>query len=271
MNAAAVTAAVIITGASSGIGRDIARLAAKDGHTVVLVGRNEHALHALASELHTQGSIAKTLALNLEMPDAFARIDEALATHGLYCDILVNSAGFGVFGPVATADKDLQLALIDVNIRAVTALTLRFLPGMIERRRGGIINVGSITAYAPGPNMAAYCASKAFIRSFSAALSAEVAGTGVTVTCLTPGVVRTAFFERDSMGRPRTRLLKILPRGEVVRTAEAGWNAFKAGKSIVVPRLIDKVVIAICSMLPDRVLARLASALQQDRQARTRA
>jgi short-subunit dehydrogenase len=269
MNEAVASPAVVVTGASSGIGREIARLAAKDGHTVVLVGRSERPLHALAAELQAQGSTAKTLALNLESPDALVRIDELLAASGLYCDVLVNSAGFGVFGPAAKADRNLQIALIDVNIRAVTALTLRFLPAMVERRRGGIINVGSITGYAPGPYMATYCASKAFIRSFSAALSAEVAGSGVTVTCLTPGVVRTAFFDREPMGQRQGRLLKILPRGDVMMTANIGWKSFKAGKSIVVPRFIDKFVIAVCSMLPDRALARLVSSLQRNRQADT--
>ena len=143
---------------------------------------------------------------------------------GLYCDVLINSAGFGVFGLVTEANEDLQLALIDVNIRAVIALITRFLPGMIERRRGGIINVGSITGSAPGPYMASYCASKAFIRSFSAALSQEVSGTGVTVTCLTPGVVRTAFFDRESMGGKQSRMMKLLPRGEVTMTAERAWR-----------------------------------------------
>jgi short-subunit dehydrogenase len=266
MTAAAAQPAVVVTGASSGIGRAIARLAAQDGYAVVLVGRNEDALQALADEL---GARARTLPLHLEKPDAIPRIEALLAECGLYCEILVNSAGFGMYGPVATADQNLQLTLIDVNIRAVATLTSRFLPGMIERRRGGIINVGSITGYAPGPHMAAYCASKAFIRSFSAALSAEVAGTGVTVTCLTPGVVRTAFFEREPMGHGQTRLMKILPRGDVTVTARAGWQAFKAGKSIVVPRLIDKFVIAVCSLLPDRALAWLVNALQRRPQARS--
>ena len=261
--------AVVVTGASSGIGREMARLAAKDGHSVLLVGRNEPALREVAMELEARGVAAKVLPLNLESPDAVIRIDEVLASSDLYCDILVNSAGFGVFGSVAEADKGIQLALIDVNIRAVVALIAQFLPGMIERRRGGIINFGSITGYAPGPYMAAYCASKAFIRSFSAALSAEVAGTGVTVTCLTPGVVRTAFFDREPMGQKQGRLMKILPRGHVMRTAEAAWQGFNAGKSIVVPRFIDKFVIAVCSMLPDRALARLVSALQRNRQARS--
>jgi short-subunit dehydrogenase len=106
-----------------------------------------------------------------------------------------------VFGPAAHAGRGEQLGLLDVNIRALTDLTLRFLPGMIARGRGGVLNLGSITGYAAGPNMAAYYASKAYVNSFSAALAAEVAGSGVTVTCLAPGVVRTAFFERCSVGQ----------------------------------------------------------------------
>jgi uncharacterized protein len=255
--------AIVVTGASSGIGREIARLAAEDRKPLILVGRSEVELQKLADELRTQGTVAHTLSLDLQHQDAISQIEALLSAHGLYCDVLVNSAGFGVFGGVLEGDGNLQAQLIDVNVRAVVALTLRFLPGMVERRRGGIINLGSITGYAPGPYMAAYCASKAFVRSWSAALSAEMAGTGVTVTCLTPGVVRTAFFNRQAFSS--NRLLKILPRGDVGPAAKAAWAAFKAGKTIVVPRFIDRFIIWLCWILPDRFLIWLVSALQRMR------
>ena len=155
------------------------------------------------------------------------------------------------------------MRLIDVNIRALTDLTLRFLPGMVARRRGGVINLGSLTAYAPGPTMAAYFASKAYVKSFTAALAAEVAGTGVTVTCLSPGVVRTAFFSRCHV--THTRLFKLAPRTNADATAEAGWRGFKAGRRLVTPRLMDRVIAAFCAIVPDSVLLRLVFALQRAR------
>jgi short-subunit dehydrogenase len=263
MNAAVGRPAVVVTGASSGIGRELARLAAADGHSLLLVGRDQSALDVLAAELSRGDGRAVALAVDLKPPEAIDRVADCLNSHGLYCDILINSAGFGTYGAIAEADPELQSTLIDVNVRAVSSLIGRFLPGMVERRTGGIINLGSITGYAPGPYMAGYCASKAFIRSFTAALAAEVAGTGVRVMCLTPGVVRTAFFDRAPMNRPRNRLLKILPRGDAVHTAKIGWKAFAAGKSVVVPRAIDRFIISLCTLLPDRVLARFVSWLQR--------
>lgn len=263
MNEAARRPAVVITGASSGIGRELARVAAEDGHTLMLVGRDEPALRQLASELSKPSSAPIFLTLDLQQSDAVDRIEACLAEHALYCDTLINSAGFGIFGPVAGIDQAQQLGLIDVNIRAVTSLIGRFLPSMVERGRGGIINIGSITGYAPGPYMAAYCASKAFIRSYSAALAGELAGTGVRVMCLTPGIVRTAFFDRPPMGQMRNRMRKLLPRGDAVRTARRAWRAYHSGQSIVVPRPIDRFIIGICSLLPDRVLTRLVRWLQQ--------
>jgi uncharacterized protein len=263
MNSVTGAPAIVVTGASSGIGREIARLAAQDGKPLILVGRSEVELQKLADELRTRGIVAHAMSLDLEAQEAVSQIEAVLSAHDLYCDVLVNSAGFGVFGGVLEADRNLQAQLIDVNVRAVVTLTLRFLPGMVGRRRGGIINVGSITGYAPGPYMAAYCASKAFIRSWSAALSAEVAGTGVTVTCLTPGVIRTAFFNRQAISP--NRLLKILPRGNVTDAAKAAWAAFKAGKTIVVPRVIDRFIIGLCWLLPDRFLVWLVSTLQRMR------
>ncbi len=222
MTAAATGApAVVITGASSGIGREIARVAINDGHPLVLLGRSESALAELVQELAEIRPDIPVHPLRAELQSklAVAQLEALLATNNLICEVLVNSAGLGSFGPVAESDNDILAELIDVNIKAVVELTLRFLPGMIARGRGGIINLGSITGYAPGPDMATYCASKAFVRSFYAALSAEVAGTGVTVTCVTPGVLRTRFFDREPM--KQSRLMKILPRGNTAGAARA--------------------------------------------------
>ena len=192
-----------------------------------------------------------------------ARIERELAERGVYCDVLINSAGFGVFGPAGETSPRDQLDLVDVNIRALTEMTLQFLPGMIARRRGGIINLGSITGYAVGPNMSTYYASKAYVNSFSTALSEETAGTGVTITCLAPGVVRTAFFERCAVGQ--SRLMKMMPRSDAAFTAEAGWRGFKAGKPMVIPRGINQFAVGVCRMLPRSVITRFVGALQRPR------
>jgi short-subunit dehydrogenase len=253
----------VVTGASSGIGRAIARVAARDGEFVLLVGRSQPALDELKAELTTGGAQAAALAVDLSAPGALAQIERALSQRGLYCDVLVNSAGFGVFGPAAEAPRAEQLALLDVNIRALTELTLRFLPEMMTRGRGGILNLGSITGYASGPNMATYYASKAYVNSFTSALAAEVAGTGVTVSCLAPGVVRTAFFERCAVGQ--TRLMKLMPRSSADDTAEAGWRGFKAGKAMIVPRWINQFSVAVCRLLPRSLIVRFVAALQRPR------
>jgi short-subunit dehydrogenase len=255
--------AIVVTGASSGIGQALARVAAREGSFLLLLGRSQAALDELAAELGRSGAQSATLAIDLLAPDAMARIERELAERSLYCDVLINSAGFGVFGPAGATSRDDHLDLVDVNIRALTELTLRFLPGMIARRRGGIINLGSITGYAAGPNMATYYASKAYVNSFSAALSEETAGTGVTVTCLAPGVVRTAFFERCAVGQ--SRLMKLMPRSSAAHTAEAGWRGFKAGKSLVIPRRINQLAVGVCRVLPRSLITRFVGALQRPR------
>jgi uncharacterized protein len=253
--------AIVVTGASSGIGRELARLAARDGLVMVLIGLTPEALDELAAELATAAVEAHALPIDLTDGDAGQRIENKLTEIGVYCEVLVNSAGFGIFGAAADTDRDTQLKLIDVNIRALTELTLRFLPGMIGRRRGGILNVGSITGYVPGPNMSTYYASKAYVRSFTAALAAETAATGVTVTCLAPGVVRTAFFDRSGIGQ--TRLFKMAPRANAPEIAATAWRAFKAGKRLVIPRLIDRVIVTVSNFLPNAIVLRIVARFQR--------
>jgi short-subunit dehydrogenase len=255
--------AIVVTGASSGIGRAIAQVAAREKCFLLLVGRSQRALDEVFAELEAEGAPAAVLSVDLLAPGALDAIENALRDRGLYCDVLVNSAGFGVFGPAAQVACSEQLDLLDINIRALTELTVRFLPGMVARGHGGVLNVGSIAGYAAGPNMAVYYASKAYVNSFSAALAAEVAGTGVTVTCLAPGVVRTAFFERCTVGQ--TWLMKVMPRASAIDTAEAAWRGFKAGKRIVIPRLIDRFSVFICTLLPSSAISRLLAALQSPR------
>lgn len=255
--------AIVVTGASSGIGRALALAAAPDAAVMLLIGLSKEGLDEVAAELAVVPVETHVFAIDLTDRDAGQHIEDALSERDLFCDVLVNSAGFGVFGLAAEISRDEQLKLIDVNARALTDLSLRFLPGMLQRGRGGILNVGSITGYTAGPYMASYFASKAFVRSFTAALAVEVAGTSVTVTCLVPGVVRTPFFDHCLVDQ--TRLFKIAPRGNAAEIAAAGWRGFKAGKRVVIPRLVDRLIATFCTLIPDRALLRLISALQRPR------
>jgi uncharacterized protein len=254
--------AIVVTGASSGIGREIARFAAREGAFMLLLGRSLPALEELAAALRAEGAQAAAVSIDLSNPEAGDVIERTLSDRGLYCDVLVNSAGFGLFGAAAELDRAEQLNLLDVNARALTDLTLRFIPGMVMRRRGGVLNVGSLTGFMPGPQMAVYYAAKNYVQSFSAALATELANTGVTVTCMCPGPLRgTAFFDRcTTVGH--TRLSKIMPRSNARQTAEAGWRRFKAGGGVFIPRFIDRVIAALVILLPRAFVLRLISLLQ---------
>jgi hypothetical protein len=253
--------ATVVTGAASGIGRELARCAALDGTIVVLVDRSQDGLTEIAAELGKTGAQVDTVLVDLVSKDVGDRLESTLTELGLYCDVLVNCGGFGAFGAAAQADRQLQLELIDVNVRALTELTLRFVPGMVARGRGRILNVGSITGYVPGPNMAAYHASKAYVRSFTAALAAELAGTGVSVTCLAPGIVISPFFLRT--GFNKTRLARLMPRSTAREAATAGWRALQSGKPVVVPGLWNRLIISACGFVPHALLLRLIAALQR--------
>jgi uncharacterized protein len=252
--------AIVVTVTSSGIGREIARVAAREGGTLVLIGRSQDALADLASELAAAGSAASTYCADLAAPEAGAAIEAELQRLGLNCDVLVNSAGYGLFGPVAELDEVQQLGVVDVNARALTELTMRFLPGMLARKRGGILNVGSIAGLAPGPNMAVYYATKAYVRSFSQSLAMEVHGSGVTVTCLTPGFVRTAFFDRCKVGD--TSVSKLFPRMNADRVAQAGWQAFRARRRTCIPGWENRVIAQLLRLTPEFVLLRAMRVMQ---------
>ena len=251
----------MVTGASSGIGREIARVSAREGSFMLLLGRSLPALEEVVAELRAQGAQAAALSIDLGDPQAGDRIERTLSDLGLYCDVLVNSAGFGLFGVATELDRGEQLNLLDVNARALTDLTLRFLPGMVRRARGGVLNVGSLTGFATGPQMAVYYAAKNYVQSFSASLAAELANTGVTVTCMCPGPLRgTAFFQRCTAGH--TRMSKIMPRSDAAVAAEAGWRGFKAGDGVCIPRFIERVMAALAILMP-RAVMRLVRVLQR--------
>ena len=185
---------VLITGASSGIGRELARQFAGDGADLVLIARSEDALRALAGELAVDyGVTAQIVPADLSRPGSPDQIVQTLAQQQTDVDVLVNNAGFGARGPVAGIGVGRQLEMVEVNVAALTRLTALLLPGMLERRRGGILNVASTAAFQPGPNHAVYYATKAYVLSFTQALAEEVRGSGVRVSCLAPGPTDTGF------------------------------------------------------------------------------
>jgi len=253
--------AVVITGASSGLGVEFARLAAAEGAKVVLIARSRPELDALAADLDPSGRSAVVLGLDLAARNAGEVIAYELETRDLYCHILINNAGFGLFGDAVELDRARQLGIIDVNLAAATDLMLRFLPAMVARRSGAILNVGSVAGFVPGPRMALYFASKAYLVSLSQALRQEVRDSGVTVTCLCPGPVRTPFLARA--GADRIALFKLLPKLGAAEVALAGWKAMMAGRTLCVPGISNKFVIAVLRFMPRGVTLAVVDYLQR--------
>jgi len=249
-----MTPVTLITGASSGIGADLARVFAAHGHELVLVARREDRLTALAGEIAGTGRPRPAvLALDLARRDAAPALAAELAARGLEPAIVVNNAGFGLSGAAADLDRAEQFAMIDVNVRALTELSLAFVDSLV-RHRGGILNVASIAAFLPGPGMAVYYATKAYVLSFSEALHHELAGRGVRVTALCPGPVRTEFQARSGMQLPAAaKLFELPPR----RVAEIGYSALMRGQRVVIAGTGNRIAIALTRLLPNALLLRL--------------
>jgi uncharacterized protein len=251
---------VLITGASSGIGRELARLFAGDGASLILVARSENKLHELAGELaEAFGAQTEVIAADLSHPGSPMEIVEALADRQLAVDVLVNNAGFGGHGSVAALGVARQLGMIEVNVAALTRLTAMLLPGMLERRSGAILNVASTAAFAPGPNQAVYSATKAYVLSFTEALAEEVRGSGVRVSCLAPGATETGFAAQAGMGGTKLFRAGVM---DAKRVAQAGYRGLLRDKTLVIPGLQNKV-IAVGARLSPRVLATKVSGYLQ--------
>lgn len=257
-------ATALVTGASSGIGLELAGLLARDRNDLVLVARRRERLETVARGLAEEYGIrARVLPADLARPDAPAQIAAELADASVVVDVLVNDAGFGAHGPVAEREPEELLAMIQVNVAALTHLTRLFLPGMLARRSGRILNVASTAAFQPGPLMAVYYATKAYVLSFSEALASETEGTGVTVTALCPGPVGTEFQKRA--GTEKGVLVTgplALPAREV---AEAGYRGMLRGSPLVVPGLGNKAAVQALRVSPRRLVTRLSRKLQEKR------
>jgi uncharacterized protein len=237
----------LITGASAGIGTELARVFASNGHRVVLVARRADRLKTLSGEITAAGGATPiVIACDLEQSDAGDKIAAALAAEGVEVEFVVNNAGFGLFGNAIEMDRVEQLGIIALNIRAVTDLSLRFSDQLI-RHRGGILNVGSIAGFLPGPGMAVYYASKAYVLSFSEALRRELAPFGVRVTVLCPGPVPSEFQERAGFAPGFDSSVLNLSASDV---AQAGYRGLMANKRAVLPGLGIKFVPLLLRLFP---------------------
>jgi uncharacterized protein len=237
----------LITGASAGIGTELARVFAANGHRVALVARRADRLTALAGEITAAGGAAPiVIPCDLEQPDAGDKIAAALASAGVEVEYVVNNAGYGLFGNAIELDRAQQLGIIAVNIRSMTDLSLRFSDQLI-RNRGGILNVGSIAGFLPGPGMAVYYASKAYVLSFTEALRGELAPRGVRVTALCPGPVPSEFQARAGFEPGFDSAILNVSAADV---AQAGYRGLMANKRAVLPGLGIKIVPFLLRLFP---------------------
>jgi hypothetical protein len=251
----------LVTGASGGIGLDLAECFAKDGYDLVLAARSEAALKLEAERLTKQyGVDAVPIAIDLGVHGAGRRLADDVKARGLAVDVLVNNAGYGIAGAFDGSDEADQLGMIDLNVRALVELTHACWPGMLARRRGGVLNVASTAAFQPGPLMAVYYASKAFVLSFSEALWREAQGTGVHVSCLCPGPTATAFRERAGTGK--TRLTTLGTPVTSMSVAVAGHRAFQQNQRVLITGTRNRILARMVPWLPRRTILDIAHRIQ---------
>jgi uncharacterized protein len=252
---------VLITGASSGIGLELAKCFAADGCRLILVARNKEALEKLADELRLKNKIeAIVLTADLLLPEASGRVFQELSARKISVDVLVNNAGFGLHGAFAELSLKQQLEIIQLNVVALTELTGLFLPGIVQRKHGGILNVGSVAGFLPGPNMAVYYASKAFVLSFTEALAAELGETGIVVSAFCPGATETNFSQ--------------IARGQKVRKSETskmsaeqaarfGYNAFREKQIVAIPGFKNRFLVFLIRTMPRSFIRRIMKSYNQ--------
>jgi short-subunit dehydrogenase len=251
------TQTALITGASGGIGYELAKLFARDHYDLVLVARRSGKLNQVAAELQGQFGVGvKTVALDLVASPASEFLFDQLGREGVAVDVLVNNAGFGGFGEFAAMTEEEILGQISLNITALTHLTRLFLPAMLARRGGKIMNVASTAAFQPGPLMAVYYATKAYVLSFSEALANEVAGSGVVVSCFCPGATDTGFAKRA--GTEDSRLFKKLRPMNAEAVARDGYRGLMAGRTVVISGLQNWLVAESVRFAPRKVVTAIS-------------
>ena len=246
----------LITGGSVGIGAALAEVFAGHGHDLILVSRNREKLEARGRAIRDTSAVdVVCIAEDLTDPQGARRLYEAVTSRGLHVDYLVNNAGVGLFGKFATTDLDAELKMIQLNVTSVVDLTKRFLPDMIERRSGRILNVASTAAFVPGPWMSVYYATKAFVLSFSQAIDYELKTTGITVTTLCPGPTESEFKVRA--GSQRSRLFEAFVM-DAPRVARVGYDAMMKGKAVAIPGMRNKLIPVAARLAPRSLIAELS-------------
>ena len=246
------TPVALITGASAGIGAALANVFADHGHTLVLAARRALQLKALADSIEQRGRARPyVIIIDLGQPGAAARIEDELRERGLEPQFLVNNAGFGLMGLAASLDRAQQLAMIDLNVRVLTELSLRFVPSL-TRHRGGILNVASVASFMPGPGMAVYHATQAYVLSFSEALHRELGGQSVRVTALCPGPVETEFM--TLAGIPEGNFPSFLVRS-AMRVAQEGYDGLMRGRRVVVPGSANRAAVLLTRLMPRQLVS----------------
>lgn len=255
-------ATALITGASTGIGLEFAKRFAKDGYHLVLVARNRERLEEVAASITSQQPISvHVIGMDLSEVDAPQRLYDLVLGMDVHLDVLVNNAGFGMFGEFAQTDRVTELKMIDLNVRALTDLTKLFLPSMIEKGSGSILNIASTAAFQPGPLMAVYYATKAYVLSFSEALANELKGTGITISAFCPGPTATEFQERANMNASRLQLLQM----DVTMAVNIGYRGFKQRRTIIIPGFRNRLLVMLVRFLPRKVVTAIVRAVSGSR------
>lgn len=252
----------LITGATGGLGSALASEAARAGHDLILTGRDSEALAALAAGLHQQhGVLLLTVEADLSHPDGADHLYNQVIASGWNVDHLINNAGFATSGPVATTPPSALQDLVLVNVQSGVTLTRLFLPAMLARKSGGILNVASIAAFQPGPLMAAYYASKAFVLSFTEALAAESASSGVRISCLCPGPISTGFAHRAHLQGSRLFRRNVQSAETVARI---GWKGFSRGRRLIFPGWRNRLLARISPFIPHAISLPVVRWLHRD-------
>jgi uncharacterized protein len=257
-----MTRATLITGASAGIGAEFARFLAAEGETLVLTARRRNRLEALAEELRREHGVrVEILEADLAQESAAQFLAEKIGALDLEVHTLINNAGFGLRGAFVDQPLDRLIEMLNLNVVALTRLTGLFLPAMLARGEGGIINVASTAAFQPGPYMSVYYASKAYVLSFSEAIAHELRGSGVVVTALCPGPTQSEFAEVAGLGGSRVLRRVSMSSREVARL---GLEGHRAGQTIVITGLGNKLASWVARLLPRGLTARIIARLQRN-------
>lgn len=256
------TKSVLITGASTGIGYELAHILATHGFDLALVARDEQRLNTVAAELKQKfGRDVKVIVADLAKVETPRQIYDRLQRENFPVSVLINNAGSGVYGAFADTALDRDIAVLRLNMESVVVLTKLFLKQMLARREGKILNVASVAAYQPDPLLGVYGATKAFVLSFSAALSVELKNSGVTVTAICPGTTATEFHKRAGLDRSKLMRHGMMKAMSAQTVAEIGYRAMMNGKPIVIPGMMNRILVGLAKCSPSMLSGKVAGKL----------